>query len=407
MIDAAWVIAAACLLTSALVDLRVVHGALDVPVADLLAMGLAGAWGLYSVRRVGPRRAFGALEDEGSPAPLALPAWPWWGLFLAVCLASAAVNGFGFDTVYAIVRNPLFAWLVYGVGVAGVVRDVLSPERIRWTAAVHVVVASGLVLPPSLWLLRDGHAAAWMDVPGLINNHKVLAVAIAPWLGALLRWRPLVSPRFVAFLDVAIALGGFAVAASFSKTAWICAALGLVAYVSPRGTPLVARPLALALVALIAVGAMSVLPSVAGLLDMNDAFDSRMSLNLRAWRMWSSAPLLGWGPGMSVRWLMNDAPHWRIDHVDAHGVVQKMVGEVGAVGLVAYGAAYAWFVLRFFRATRPDAGRFAQGAALLGLGLQFELLLSTDVYSSTCWAPLAVALGVVSRPQERGGPSQP
>lgn len=368
-------------------------------------MGLAGGWGLYSVARVGPMRAFGPLRDALAAPPLALPAWPWWALFLAVCGASCLANESAFQTLYYIVRNPLFSWLVYGVGVAGVVRDVVSPERVRWTATVHVVVAAGLLLPPSLWLGGDGHASAWMDLPGLINNHKVIAVAVAPWLGALVRWRPLVPSRFVAFLDVAVGLGCIAVAASFSKTAWICAALSLFAFAAPDGRPLVARPWAFGFAAVAAVAAMSLLPFVAGVVDMNDAFDSRMSLNLRAWRMWSGAPVFGWGPGSSVRWTMNEAPHWRIDGVDAHGVLQKIAGEVGTVGLATYALAYLWFLRRFVDATRPDADRFAQGAGLLGLGLQFELLLSTDYFSSAYWAPLAVAIGVVSRRSLRDHPT--
>ena len=102
---------------------------------------------------------------------------------------------------------------------------------------------------------------------------------------------------------------------------------------------------------------------------------------------------------------MNEAPHWRIDGVDAHGVLQKIAGEVGTVGLATYALAYLWFLRRFVDATRPDADRFAQGAGLLGLGLQFELLLSTDYFSSAYWAPLAVAIGVVSRRSLRDHPT--
>jgi O-antigen ligase len=143
---------------------------------------------------------------------------------------------------------------------------------------------------------------------------------------------------------------------------------------------------------------MVALPLLSGADRMADAFDSRWSLNVRAWRMFSDSPLVGWGPGSALTWLMNDPRHYRIDGVEAHGIAQKLISEGGLLGALT--GLLAWgLLLRDLarRAVEEGADRLIQGGALLGIGLQLNLLLSTDLYASTHWAPLALALAFCAR----------
>lgn len=385
-----------CLLTSALVDWRMVQGTVDIPMADLLAMGISGAYGLYLLLSPEPLDLFGVLRGEGTPAPLAVPAAGAWSLFLGACLAGCVwVHGDG-QMYYFVARKPFFCWMAYGVGLAGVVR-LLPAAWLRTLGYVQGLWLAGLILPPAIWLILHGLSGSFLELPGMINNHKLLAVALAPWLGALARWLPLMEGRWRRYSVVILGIAGVAVLLSMSKAAWISAAFGLVAFVEWRGRPLLARPLPMVGVALSGVAGMMALPFLTGDPTQADTFDSRWSLNVRAWIMFRGEPLFGYGPGTATRWLMNDPRHYRIDGVDAHGVFQKVAGENGVVGLVPYLAAYLWFLRFFWKAALQTESRYVQGAAILGLGLHLNLLLSTDYFSSAHWGPLAIALGVVAR----------
>lgn len=386
---------AACLLSSTLVDWRVVYGAVDVPVADLLAMGIAGSFGLVLLR--GRGATFGALTSEGPQAPLALPAAFGWMAFITASLAGCVLAGADSEMYYFVARKPLFCWVVYGAGLAGVIR-LLPAASLRSLGYAHAVWLSGLILPPAVWLVVHGHGGATLELEGLINNHKLLAVALAPWLGALWRWRPLIGGRLGAYAWLILGLSAVAVLTSMSKAAWVTAVVSLGAFVEWRGRPVLARPALSAGLAGIGILTMIALPFATGGVEMIDSFDSRWSLNVRAWNMFVEHPLRGWGPGTATRWLMNDPRHYRIDGVDAHGVIQKVASENGLLGLAAYLLAYLWFLRYFWRAaTAGSNDRHVQGAALLGLGLQLNLLLSTDYFSSAHWGSLAIALGIVSR----------
>lgn len=398
----ALILSAACLWSSAFVDWRVVYGETDIPVADILAMLLSGGFGLYLLKTTDFRKIWGQLSLEGPNAPLAFPAAFGWGLFLMAnwmwCLTVHAQ----WQMVYFVFRKPFFCWMAFGVGLAGVIR-LLPAERLRQVAFIHAFWLAGLILPPALWLVISGYSGAIMELPGLINNHKVLAVALAPWLGALWQWRPLMKDRIGHYADAIIALVGVALLASMSKAAWITALMGLGAFIPWRGRPLLARPIQLSAIAAGSFGIMMALPFISRSPDMADAFDSRWSLNVRAWIMFTGHPLTGWGPGTATRWLMNDPRHYRIDGVDAHGVIQKVASENGLMGLIPYMLAYGWFMHYFWRAAMQSEGnRYVQGAAILGIGLHLNLLLSTDYFSSAHWGPLAIALGIIaSQPSQR------
>ncbi len=396
---------AASLWVSAFVDWRLVHGEVDIPVGDLLAMGIAAIYGLWVLAGRLRQRGIGGIRGligplspaQPAPAqpPLALPAMAAWSAFLAACLLCCWLVEADGQMVYFVARKPLFCWVVYGAGVAGVVRFIPA-ARLLPIAFLHAAWLAGLILPPALWLVINGYAGAILDLPGLINNHKVFAVALAPWLGALWQWRALLTGRWSRYAAPITALAGAAVIASMSKAAWITAAISLGAFIPWRGRPLLARPLQVVALTGSAFLAMIALPLVTGSADMADSLDSRWSLNVRAWIMFSGRPWYGWGPGTATRWLMNDPRHYRIDGVDAHGVIQKVGSEIGLLGLVPYLAAYGWFFVFFWRAAM-EGGALRRGAAILGIGLQLNLLLSTDYFSGAHWMPLAVAVGLVAR----------
>lgn len=402
--NALWALIALALTTSAFVDLRVVHGDLDVPIADLAGMLLAGLFGIVALVRVGPTDLFGASrpgpagQDASPDAPIAFPAARWYALFLVACTASWWRNGFDPQSAHFLARKPLFDYVVYGGGVAGAVAALRRPERMHAISLVYVGLTSLLCIPVALNMLIHGWISAIDRVPGLINNHKVFAVAVSPYVPALFLWRKEATGRLRDATNVVLVLAIVAIVVSISRTAWIAVAFGLVGFAKFGGKRAIERPLAMAVVTGALFAAMTAIPFVTGAAYMTDAFDSRMSLNLRVVQMLQYSPWVGAGPGMSVRWLMVTAPHWRINGVDAHGAIQKVVSEFGVFGLVAYLGFVASVVIGAWRGSFATGARpngYTLGATALVLGLHVNLLLSTEYFSASHWMPLAVGLGML------------
>ncbi|MFT4976979.1 MAG: O-antigen ligase [Myxococcota bacterium] len=130
---------------------------------------------------------------------------------------------------------------------------------------------------------------------------------------------------------------------------------------------------------------------------MLDAARSRHSLNRRAVMMVQQHPLLGSGAGTHTVIEQSTFPDYRVNGVDAHGVVQKIGGELGLLGLIGYG----WFTLsvagalrRRFEADGRRLDGLSYGAAAMWGVSTAGLLLSTETFSQTWWAPLAVSWGL-------------
>ncbi len=371
---------AAALLTFGFIDLEV---ALDLgpwhanaPVADVAALALL------------PLGLLAAARSRGQP----MPTLPWLA-FSVVALASLLHAGSPKEGLHFVVRKPLFMGLAWGLGVASLVS---GPVPARWTRRLLLAglgTTATVSLVASVARIAGGGALWWAPVAGLTPNHKTLAVALAgalplalgPALGAPDRGR--VLARGVS------ALALLAIGASASKTAWLGAGLGL-AWFLPRARPLATRP-KLVIPALVAGLALMVYaPVLVGSRAMLDAARSRHSLNKRAWSMLSAHPMLGSGAGQSTLVEAVTFPDYRVNGVDAHGVLQKVGGETGLLGLAAWG----WFTgvsgLALWRRRTHPTGWAAAGTFAT---LHLNLALSTEAYSPTHWAPLALAWGLAVR----------
>jgi O-antigen ligase len=228
---------------------------------------------------------------------------------------------------------------------------------------------------------------------GLTPNHKTLAVALAPWFPLLIGLRRSSEGRGRALWGVAAVLLSLAVLASASKTAWICLAFG-GALVIPNSVdgwgwrPKLALPL---LIGALAIALQA--PAWLGSKALIDAARSRHSLNIRAVEMVRAHPVLGAGPGGNIAYEMVEFPHYRVNGVDAHGVVQKVASETGLVGLAAY-ASFAGLVL-ITAGRRRRLSAIHAGAAGTLVALHVNLLVSTEAFSPTHWFPFAVAWGLL------------
>lgn len=352
---------------------------MNAPLADLLALLLIplGLW----------------LQRQ---APTPPPGWQAYLIFLLACALSLSHALEPATAAHHLLRKPIFLFVAYACCLPVIVR--LSPP---WVLALGLlggaVITSGVSLTTSLLRIAAGDALWFQTIDGLTPNHKTLAVALAgqlPLIIALPRLLPALGERAARLRGPTLALVLIALLASASKTAWITAAFAIAWFV-PRDRPLATRPRLLGPAVVVALGLALYAPLLVGSKAMLDAARSRHSLNVRAWEMFTQHPLVGSGTGMNVVVEMVTFPHYRVNGVDAHGVLQKIGSEAGLLGLAGYLGFVATLGARLLRRARAE-GRSGPAWALLATfaALHLNLLLSTETFSPTHWAPLALVWGL-------------
>lgn len=371
---------AAVLLTQSYIDLEleVALGgrSINAPVADLAALCLI------------PLAAHSWLSRR--PHPL-----PGVGGYLLLLLAGALSlsNAILADVgLHFLVRKPLFLYVAYAFGVVWAVRAL--PRRwVLGLLGVWAASTAGLSLATSVLRIVGGDALWFSQLAGLTPNHKTLAVSLAGGLPLLFSASGLPGRR------VLVGLAALAVFVSASKTAWLMMLFGASLF-WPRPRPLGHRWQVIPVVVL-SVALAYYSPLLLKSRAMLDAARSRHSLNRRALQMFGAHPLLGSGVGMNVHLEQVTFPDYRVNGVDAHGVIQKIGSETGLVGLVGYG----WFSLATLWGLRrrwEADGRSLDGVpygALATWGVSTAgLLLSTETFSQTWWAPVSVAWGLSHHP---------
>jgi len=375
---------AGILLTQAFIDLELSLDLgpwhLNAPLADLLALALIPV---------------GLLLARGRPGPL--PGAAGYALFLLACALSTRYALDPHESLHHLLRKPIFMYVAYAVCLPVAAREA-RPERV----AAGLLAGAGLTalvsLISSALRIAAGDTLWFQTLSGLTPNHKTLAVALAgqmPLIIGLHRIFPGLSPRLLALRRAALAGCVLAVLASASKTSWITMGLGF-AWFFPAHRPLGTRPRLLAPLLLAGFALALYAPLLLGSRAMLDAARSRHSVNVRDWEMFARHPLLGSGTGMNVEEVMVTFPHYRVNGVDAHGVIQKVASETGLLGLAGYlGFAGATFwSLR--RRAREQPGTEGPPWALLGafMTLTANLLLSTETFSPTHWVPFGLMWGL-------------
>ena len=376
------------LLTQSYIDLELAlplgSWQLNAPVADLAALVLL------------PIAAAGWWRDREPP----LPGAGGYALLLLASLLSVSVALAPATALHHLVRKPLFMYLTYGFGLSWIIAR-LVPPAVVWAGLVAWLASTaGLSLITSVGRILAGDALWFAPIAGLTPNHKTLAVSMAgglPLLLAVRRCPP--APLRRAVIDATLLLSLAAILASTSKTAWIITVLS-IGLVLPAARPLTTRWRAVLPVLALSIALAYYAPVLVGSKTMLDAARSRHSLSRRASMMLSAHPLIGSGTGMSVLVEQVTFPDYRVNGVDAHGVLQKVGGETGLLGLAGY-ALFSWGSFAVLhRRWRHAGGQFSgveYGAVGTWAALSVGLLLSTETFSQTFWVPFATAWGLSHR----------
>jgi hypothetical protein len=316
-----------------------------------------------------------------------VPPGAWaWALFLGLGLVSALRSDALGSSLHEWLRKPVFSVVAYGLGVTGVVAGLARTNGLRALLLVAIALCAALSLFTSVGRIVAGDTLWFAAIEGITNNHKTLAVAVAPALVLAWGWR-----RDGWTVGV-VGLGAVALLASMSRTAWIAAGLGACFYLRWDGLTLAARRGLLPVLAVVGFLGATYGPIVTQSLAQMDALRSRHSIDKRAAELFLDHPVLGAGAGANVRFEAQTFPDYRVNGVDAHGVVQKVASEYGTLGLLAWLGA-TLLVAAHIRARHTDGdGRWPAFVAL-----QANLALSTESFTQTHWTIYAIVVGLAMR----------
>ncbi len=376
---------AVVLLTQAFIDLELALDLgvwqLNAPVADLAALGLVALLPWMWGRR--------------PPVPAPGPAAAYLAVVLVSALlidAEAAHSSAAMGVKWG-VRRPAFLFVAYALALPAALHQV-SRERADTLLVAGIGVVGAVSVVTSVIRIASGWGSWWSDITMLTPNHKTLAVWAAPFVPWL--WTRRGSREGKALLGLVLA----AIALSSSKAAIITAGFGLAWVLHWRGRPLAQRWALTAVAIAVAGGLAIVAPSLLQSRTMSDALRSRHSLNKRNWTMFEARPVLGMGPGTSTTVEMTEFPHYRINGVEAHGVLQKTAGETGVLGAAAW-LTFSGALLLSMRRRWLDTGGDTHGEAWAWVGvagaLHLNLVHSTEAFTMTHWVPLGIAWAQLHR----------
>lgn len=378
---------------------RAFGGSIDLFLGELVLSFVMGAWAL-KVFFLWYKR-----KDKGWAPKLPL-AKPYFGLVVAHLLS--IFSSYGPDPILVlkfVLRPVIFCYMAF---VALPVNLIRSARRLKTVLGIMMVVGmiaavNGLVslgtAQASDSIVPRAQPIALFGTNPIGENHNVLAellLATGPLtlaLGALVKKQ---STRRVLY---ALAATQTLVALlTFARTAWLVFLAQIVFLLATEWRAAVKKHLA-------ALFALALLLIPLGLLQLQFSFSqTAQSSNSTRWMLTDIAyqsfleyPWIGSGAGTFI-WQVGSA---RIfyqefgDPLDAHGFIQKLAVETGAVGLVAY----AVFLIFLILWAKKNLSGLKGNARLAGfamvtsaggaIGYQF---LNTAYWSAHMWLPMGIML---------------
>jgi len=384
---------------------------INIPYVDLFAMLTFVGVILRSVTK---RLRLGHSSRFTLHSSLRLPGLLPFLLFIVVAAFSLTnVEHLALGVKY-LLRPLTFFYLMFIV-LPVVVVD--TPRRLFTTFRLLFVVgiaaaAMGvwsLVFPPEPGVFRRAVPIAVFGTTPLGTNHNLIAevlVSIIP-IGIVLA--AFAHERLRRWYVVGTAVLSLVTLLTFSRNGWLTLAVeGLVLLVAVARD----RGMSWRRIATLAAPAIAIAVLAVGVFSMSTIARSsninRIRLTEIALAQFQEHPFVGAGVGTFIEAVSRD--RWYVGDFgqpqEAHGLVQKLLAETGALGLIAFLALLASIIGYIVRVYRMSAITEHWRLILLALLLSaagsivFQLF-NTSYFVSKLWLPLGIAL-TAARLAERG-----
>lgn len=331
--------------------------------------------------------------------------WPLFFPFLMFFLASILSIIFSHDKTgcfYYFLRWPFFLYVAYIFIPANIITDAKTLKKtvvIVFLSAMAVLVSGYLSLIGQDWqnsFFRLKSVYFWGGYP-FGENHNLIAEFLNIGVFFVLVIKEFLKRKKERRLaDIIFFLTALGIILTFSRAGWITLFLQLGIYLFYRTKNDSRKKLSIAIFALL--GAVIISPllwKMSVLQDSNtSSTENRILLTEIAWQAFKEKPLFGYGSGEFIGLVGNNirfvakygAP------IDSHGVLQKVMAENGALGLIswlfilAYLVRFSILAIKKYYPKVPWVLPFAL-AALGGIFFQF---FNTSYFKGRVWFPLSL-----------------
>jgi hypothetical protein len=384
--------------TFAFNDVRLHVGSLELPIADIGALGLLAGQAL---------RLFTVTPPRERLTPLKV-----YSIFILAAAVSAVHVGDRGAQLYYVARHYTFYAVAYLYGVMPAIRARRDMTlRALLVPLVPIILLSicfsiyRIDVREDLWSKGEYDAGPYGSVQEVLP-----ATAILFWpFVRLIRHETTNASNRQALLILEVLLL-VAVAIGFVKTAWL---MGLVIV---GATKLLENAWGLDYarlrrrIVVLLVAAPLVLAALAAVLTIINSGSStpRAVQWVASLEYWSYRPFLGNGPGTAAAYQFQSVAGYLLRHGSAikatepHGFVIKLLPEVGAVGFLLFCvflmSLFATILRKLQRATLVEYRRLTACFVTL-LSLVAYLFVTPDTFSPRAWFVLAFVLAFVDPPR--------
>ena len=389
---------------------------INIPYVDLIAMVVFISWALRSLL-LPPHGGLHFIGQMGKGVKISFENFPglfFFFLFFAASLLSLINAENVLHSLKYIFRPLTFFYLMFVVLPYNVINSkkvLLNVFRIFYAVGFFVALMGlwSILFSENSGLLRRALPLPIFGVPILGTNHNLIAevlISVIP-IGFILIWEAK-EIWFKKLLITGVLLMAAINLLTFSRTGWIALAFELLALVlikyrkNIRNYFELGLAVMLILSPLLIYGYIFMTSEIVRSSNMN-----RLALTKIALETFIKHPIVGAGAGTFIeqvamnRWYIVDfgSPS------EAHGVVQKLLAETGALGFLTFFSLLGYIIWRLVRTYRQTPENSPYKYILLALiltsaGSIIFQLFNTSYFVSKMWLPLGVALAAARLAEE-------
>jgi hypothetical protein len=383
---------------------RLFGGSVDLPVGELVAIVVLIAWGLRTI-------AHWIGRNDPNWEPWLPFFWPMMAIFATHLLSGFST--FNPDTVLVLkyaIRPVLWCYVVYVALTANAIR---SPRRLRMILGVITItgIFSALMGFVSLWFPQAMGQPFPRAVPFSIfgvsllgENHNALAewlvVTVSSSIALMLLTK---SERLKRMLKAVVVFQIVIALLTFARTLWIVFFFEAIIAGWFIWRDLFRKYLPIVLISGIFLFPLAVImTSFSASTYVQSSTSTRVMLTQIALNVWKQSPWIGAGAGTFVE-RIGATTVFLIEYgapLDSHGWIQKLLAEVGLIGLSAV-IFFFWRMLVFIYRELQTTFKHASierdiflifAITVFGEGLY--QLFDTSYWSGKMWLPVGILFAI-------------
>lgn len=390
---------------------------INVPYVDLLAMFVFAAWVVRSIFLP----PYGGLtlirkwiKGEAKISFENFPGILFFILFIiASCLSLINAENLFYSIKY-ILRPLTFFYLMFVIVPYNVINSKKVLFRVFWILYFVGIFVAGMglwsiLIAEAPGIFRRAVPVPIFGIPILGTNHNLIAevlIAVIP-IGFILIWeaKEIWLKKFLIVGTLSMAVINLL---TFSRTGWIALTLELLILVlikyrkNIRNFFEIGTLIVLILSPLLIYSYIFMTSEIVRSSNLN-----RIALTKIALETFLKHPIVGAGAGTFIEHVARDK--WYIidfgNPSEAHGVVQKLLAEMGILGFVTFFSLLGyvlWRLIGTYQNLKPDSPyKYVLLALLLSsCGSIVFQLFNTSYFVSKLWLPLGVALAAARLAEE-------